>query len=223
MQRILIIVAAIAASISVGLAAGLGYGHLQLDRQHRAYEKEIHAMNWRIEMLLKRTSRERVARYRAEDRSRALLAQLDKLKKDGGDQAAKIQQLEAYQQSTEAKLKDMTDQAGQLKAARDALNGQLATALETGKKLEAQVALLTTCKKTLETSLAKVNKDLDVCTNDNAGLCKIAHHILNREQSGNALHRVLQNEPLTQIEKVRLEQFTQKYSEKIDGKKVREQ
>ena len=120
-------------------------------------------MNWRIAMLLKRTSQERVARYRAEDQNRALQAQVDKLKKDGGDQSGKIKKLEADSQAAEAKIKAMTDQAAQMKASRDAVSAQLATALKTGSDLEGQVKLLTACKKTLQTSLAKVNKDIDAC------------------------------------------------------------
>ena len=223
MLRIILRVAAIAALIGAGMGAGLGYGHLQLGRQQRVYEKEIHTMNWRVRMLLKRASEERVARYRAEDQNRALLAQLDKLKKDGGGQAEKIKKLEADAQSTEAKLKNMTEQAAQMQTARDAVSAQLAKALQTDSDLEGQVKLLSAGKKTLETSLAKVNKDLDTCTNDNAGLCSIAHQILNTEQSGNAFHRILENEPLTQVGKVGLEKFTQKYKDKIAQKKVRNQ
>ncbi len=221
MLRIILRVAAIAALIGAGLAAGLGYGHLQLTRQQRVHDKEIHTMNWRIKALLKRASEERVARYRAEDQNRTLLAQLDKLKKDGGDQAEKLKKLEADSQAAEAKIKQMTDEAARTKASLDAVNAQLAKALQTGSDLEGQVKLLSAGKKTLEASLAKVNKDLDVCSNDNAGLCCIAHEILNTGQSGNALHRIIQNEPLTQVGKVRLEKFTQKYKDKIDQKKVR--
>lgn len=223
MLRIIVRVLVIVALIGAGLAAGLGYGHLLLGRQQRVYEKEIHAMNWRVQMLLKRSSQERVARYRAEDQNRALLAQLDKLKKDGGDQAEKIKKLEADAQASAEKLKDMTDQAAQMKAARDAVSARLAAALKTGENLQSRVGLLAKCQKTLETSLAKVNKDLDACTNDNAGLCNIAHQILNKEQSGNTLDRILQNEPLTQLGKVRLEKLTQKYKDKIDKNKAQNQ
>ena len=151
------------------------------------------------------------------------MAQLDKLKKDGGDQAEKIKKFEADAQAAATQIKQMTDQAARMKTSLDAVNAQLAKALQTGSDLEGQVKLLSAGKKTLEASLAKVNKDLDVCCSDNAGLCGIAHQILNTEQSGNALHRIIQNEPLTQVGKVRLEKFTQKYRDKIDQKKVRNQ
>ena len=55
------------------------------------------------------------------------------------------------------------------------------------------------------------------------GYAILPDQILNKKQSGNALHRIIQNEPLTQVGKVRLEKFTQKYKDKIDQKKVRNQ
>jgi uncharacterized coiled-coil DUF342 family protein len=220
MVRILVRIALAVAILGVGLGAGLGYGQLQLGREQQIHQNKINEINRKIALLQKKASDEREARSGSEGRNRSLQADLDKLRKENGEQAETLKKLEAEAQSSEAKLKGTTEEVAQMKAARDAVSAQLAQVLQAARDIEAQAKLLASGKQTLETSLAKVNQDLDTCRNHNARLCLIADELLNKRQSRSTMGSLLQNEPLTQIGKVELEKFTQEYKEKIEQERL---
>ena len=76
---------------------------------------------------------------------------------------------------------------------------------------------MTAGKNTLETSLRKVNEDLDVCRTHNGRLCAIADDLVKaRARNGS----FLQKEPLVQIKRIELEKITQDYCDKIDAEKL---
>ncbi len=221
MLHIVVRVAVIAALVVVGLSAGLGYGHLQLGREQQTHQNKINEMNRKIALLQKKASDEREARSGSEGRNRSLQAEVEKLRKENGEQAEGIKKLEAEAQSFEAKLKDTTEQVARMTAARGEVSAQLAQVLQAAGELEGQAKLLASGKQTLETSLAKVNQDLDNCRNHNARLCLIADEIVQKQQSKSTVGSILKSEPLTQIGKVELERLTQEYKEKIEQEKIR--
>ena len=110
----------------VGLGAGLGYGHLQLGKEQQTHQKEMNLMNQKIALLTKKASDEREARSGSEGRNRSLQAEVDKLRKENGEQAEAIKKLEAEAQSSEAKLKETTEEVARMKSARDEVSAQLA-------------------------------------------------------------------------------------------------
>ncbi len=221
MVRILIRVALVVAILGAGLGAGLGYGYIQLGKEQQTHQKEMNLMNHKIALLTKKASEEREARSGSEGRNRSLQAEGDRLRKENGEQAETIKKLEAEAQSSEAKLKETTEEVARMKSARDEVSAQLAQALQAARELEGQAKLLATGKQTLEASLAKVNQDLDTCRNHNARLCLIANELVKKQQARSAVGTLLQNEPLTQIGRVELEKFTQEYKEKIEQEKLK--
>jgi uncharacterized coiled-coil DUF342 family protein len=218
--RIIVRVAVIVALLVVGLAAGLGYGHLQLGREQQIHQKKINEMNRKIAFVEKKASDEREARSGAEGRNRSLQAEIEKLKRENGEQAELMKKVVAEAQEFEAKLKETTAQVAQEKAVREQVSAQLAQVLQAARELEGQAKLLASGKQTLEASLAKVNQDLDSCRNHNARLCIIADEMLKKEQSRGAMSGILKAEPVTQIGKVELEKFTQEYKDKIEQEKL---
>ncbi len=220
MLRIVIRVAVIAALLIAGLGAGLFYGHLQLGKEEQIHQKKINEMNKKIAFVEKKASDEREARSGMEGRNRSLQADIEKLRKENEEQAEVIKKLNAEGQLFEAKLKETIAQVAQEKAAREQVSAQLAQVLQAARDLEGQAKLLASGKQTLETSLAKVNQDLDSCRNHNARLCIIADEILNKQQPKGTMGSIFQGEPLTQIWKVDLEKFTQEYKDKIAQEKL---
>ncbi len=220
MLRIVIRVAVIAALLIAGLGAGLFYGHLQLGKEEQIHQKKINEMNKKIAFVEKKASDEREARSGMEGRNRSLQTDIEKLRKENEEQAEVIKKLNAEGQLFEAKLKETIAQVAQEKAAREQVSAQLAQVLQAARDLEGQAKLLASGKQTLETSLAKVNQDLDSCRNHNARLCIIADEILNKQQPRGTMGNIFQGEPLTQIWKVDLEKFTQEYKDKIAQEKL---
>ena len=78
-----------------------------------------------------------------------------------------------------------------MKAARDEVSAQLAQVFQAARDLEGQAKILAAGKQTLETSLAKVNQDLDNCKSHNARLCLIADEMLKKQQSRSAVGGIL--------------------------------
>jgi chromosome segregation ATPase len=220
MVRILVRIAVVVAVLFAGLAAGLVYGHIQLSREQQVHQNKINEMNRKMSLLSKKASDEREARSGVEGRTRALQAEIEKLKKENGEQAEAGKKLEAEAQSSEAKLKETTEGLARMKVAHDEVSAQLAQVLQAARDLEGQAKLLATGKQTLETSLSKVNQDLDTCKDHNAKLCIIADEMLKKQQSRSAVGGILQSEPLTQIGKVDLERFAQEYKDKIEQEKL---
>jgi chromosome segregation ATPase len=220
MVRLFIRIALVAAVLGAGLTAGLGYGHIQLGREQQIHQNKINEMNKKIALLQKKASDEREARSSVEGRKRSLEAEIEKFRKENGEQAEAVKKLEAEAQSSEAKLKETTEQIARMKMARDEVSAQLAQVLQAARDLEGQAKLLASGKQTLETSLAKVNQDLDTCRNHNARLCLIADEMLKKQQSRSTGGSILQNEPVTQIGKVELERLTQEYKERIEQEKL---
>ncbi len=220
MVRLVIRIALVVAVLLAGLTAGLGYGHLQLGREQQIHQNKINEMNRKIALLQKKASDEREARSGIEGRKRSLEAEVEKLRKENGEQAGAVKKLEAEAQSSEAKLKETAEQLARMKTARDEVSAKLAQVLQAAGDLEAQAKLLATGKQTLEASLAKVNQDLDACRNHNARLCLIADEMLKRQQSRSTVGSIFKNEPLTQIGQVELERLTQEYKEKIEQEKL---
>ena len=221
MASVIVRVAVMASLVVVGLSVGLIYGHIQLGREQQVHQSKINELNRKVALLGKRASEEREALAGAEGRNRSLQAELDRLRKENGEQAEDIKKLQSEAQSLETKLKGMTDEAARMKAARDQVSAQFSQLLQAAKDLEGQAKLLAAGKQTLETSLAKVNQDLDQCKTHNARLCMIADEMLTKQKSGSALGGLVRSEPLTQVGKVELEKFMQEYKDKIEQEKVK--
>ncbi len=226
MVRIIVRTAVIVALVLAGLAAGFGYGHVLLGREQQAHQNKVNELNRRVALLGEKASEERGVLSGAEGRNRALQAELDRLRKENGEQAEDIKKLQSEQskqpdaRSLEAKLMEMTEEAARMKAARDEVSAQLARVGQTAKDLEGQVKLLTAGKQTFQASLVKVNRELDACKNHNARLCQIADEILAKTKFKTSLGGLFQNEALSQTGKDDLAKLKHEYREKIDHEKV---
>ena len=128
--------AVVVAVLFAGLAAGLVYGHIQLGREQEAHHKEMNLMEGKYPCCRKklRTSARPGRASRAGARS--LQAEIEKLKKENGEQAEAGKKVEAEAQSSEAKLKETTEGLARMKAAHDEVSAQLAQVLQAARDLE---------------------------------------------------------------------------------------
>ena len=223
MIRLLVKIALVVAILAVGLAAGLGYGHMLLGKEREAQNK-ANELNRRVALLEKKASEEREALSSAEGRNRSLQAELDRLRKENGEQAEDIKKLQSEHseaRSLETKLKEMTEEAARMKAARDEVSAQLARVLPAAKDLEGQAKLLAAGEQTFQASLKKVNRELDACKNHNARLSQIADEILAKTKFTTTFGGLFQSEALSQIGRADLEKLKREYRDKIDQEKVK--
>ncbi len=230
MLHIIVRVTVIAALVVAGLSAGLGYGHLQLGKEQQINQNKINGLHRRMALVEKKASDEREARSSIENQNRTLQAEIEKLRKENGEQSELIQRVVAEAQSFEAKLKDATRHVALEKATREQVSAQLGQALHAARELEGQASelegqakWLTSGKQTLEASLIKVNQDLDTCRNHNARLCLIADEILKKRESMGTAGGVLQGLGLPEMREAELEKFRQKYRDKIEQEKLQKE
>ena len=147
-------------------------------------------------------------------------------------------QLEAAQQQKDA----LTSQAGDLKKQLDGLQAKYA-ALEKKSKLQRrQIDALTaknedagkrlqdmteqnaeTGKALQQTQAAKkqVEGNLQVCTNKNTRLYKLSVDLMHKYQSKGVMAALLQKEPFTGLEQVKIENLLQDYQDKAEANKVK--
>jgi len=221
MTRLLIRITLAIVCLAAGLSAGLGYGYLRLGKERQIHQNKLNELSRKVSQFQKKASDEREAHSVADGKNRSLQAELDKLKKENGEQAEGVKKLEGEKQSLETKLKETAEETARMKAARDAVGTQLAQALQAVKDFEGQGKLLAAGKQTLETSLTRVNQDLDTCRTHNARLCIIANEMIEKGNRRSEVGDVLRKEPLTQIGRVELERLAQEYKEKIEQEKVK--
>ena len=224
MVRIIVRAAVIVALVLAGLATGLGYGHILLGREQQAHQNKVNELNRRVTLLGKKDSEEHGALSDAEGRNRSLQAELDRLRKENGEQAEDIKKLQSEHseaRSLETKLKEMTEEAARMKAARDEVSAQLARVLPAAKDLEGQAKLLAASEQTFQASLKKVNRELDACKNHNARLSQIADEILAKTKFTTTFGGLFQSEALSQIGRADLEKLKREYRDKIDQEKVK--
>jgi chromosome segregation ATPase len=223
MIRLLVKIALVVAILAVGLAAGLGYGHMLLGKEREAQNK-ANELNRRVALLEKKASEEREALSSAEGRNRSLQAELDRLRKENGEQAEDIKKLQSERseaRSLETKLKEMTEEAARMKSDRDKVSAQYAQVFQAAKDLEGQAKLQATGKQSFQASLAKVNRELEACKNHNARLSRIADEFLEKTKYKTSFGGLFQSDALSQSDRAELDKLKREYREKIDQEKVK--
>ena len=224
MIRTIVRAAVVVALVLAALAAGLGYGHILLGREEQAHQNKVNELNRKIVLLEKKASEERGTLSAAEGRNRSLQAELDRLRKENGEQAENIKKLQSEHsdaRSLETKLTKMTEEAATMKAAHNEVSAQLARARQAAGDLEGQAKLMAAGKQTFQASLTKVNLELDACKNHNARLSQIADEILAKTKFTPTLGGQFQSEALSQAGRAELEGLKREYRDKIDREKVK--
>ena len=74
----------------------------------------------------------------------------------------------------------------------------------------------------LQSKLEKCGKNLGQCEKNNAELCRIGNELLKQYEDKSLWTSLTEKEPLTQIQKVKLEKFMEEYKEKIENQQIPE-
>lgn len=94
---------------------------------------------------------------------------------------------------------------------------------ETVQAYEKDVKGLQEEKREVEANLKRMNAKFDRCVSHNAELTDVATELLDSYEDKGVMASLLQKEPLTQIKKVKLEQFVQEYREKIEKDRIKDE
>jgi chromosome segregation ATPase len=217
--------------LGIALSLGLGMNYLRLKKERAAYEKEIEDLGGRLALyqekyLEKKALAEQLLRTKLalEGQKRAVLKQLESLQAEKGAASAskialeeKIREMEAEALSLNEQAKSLSSQIAALKEEKAGLQRAHAQAEEAHKERERR---LLAEQEALESQIRKTNRDLERCEEHNATLCIIAEELVEKYKAKGVVKTILQNEPLTQIKKVELEQFVEEYHDRIEAQRV---
>jgi chromosome segregation ATPase len=147
---------------------------------------------------------------------------------------AKLKRTEAGTKQSEADVKQKAAEADRLKAELEAMSlkfveqreksDKLAdsykASVETIKTRDAEKVALNT--RTLEQReiIGRQAQLIQACEEKNAALYQLGTDLLQRYRNKSVMDALKQAEPFTQLEKVRMENLLQEYSEKLDARKI---
>lgn len=218
---------------SCAIAGYLGYSYKQLKNEHQALDDEYRKLERRAELIHKRYEEER-ARVSALTRSKLVL---EGEMRQAREQAASLtEQIENLKIQIANVKKEKKNAEGQLEKKYNDLvaeKSNLEKSLEDAKnklsELKNTINEKDTTIKDLELNLAEVHSDLEMqtskferCLSNNSDLCDIASDLMEKYKNKGIGSALLQKEPFTQVEKIKIEQLMQEYSEKIEKEKVRD-
>ena len=215
----------VALGLIVGLALGLGYGHVRTQAVQKSDQARIREIYQRFSQVQRRYTADRTAR---EDENLTIQAEAEKLRKEKEQLSAENKRLKAGADTlvvSTAALEKKNAASEARAALLESKSGQLAGHLA---KTEAdRHALEQTQRQTFqalqerEKELKALNRKYDEAVEQNARLCAIGDELIKRYQSKGVLATLVEKEPFTQIKRVELEKLSREYKEKIDQLKLR--
>ncbi len=218
-----------AAALIIGLAAGLGIGHIQVGKEQNVCEGKIKEADRKVVFMQKQVEDARteaaattssVQEQCKNDRDR-----LENLQNENKTVGAQLGNLRVQMKTMEIKVTESDQTSSRIKKESDELAARSKKELHelerNNKNMEAELKKAATEKQALQArldiDLKKTTHELGRCKSNNAELCIIAEDLIKKYRNKGLGSVLVGNEPLTEIRKIELEQFIQKYHEEINS------
>jgi chromosome segregation ATPase len=216
------------AGLVVGLAVGLGYGHMQLQGQQKAFQAKARQITQRMAQAERRCAQSLAEQQTSlEDEKQQGLAETEKLQKEkqglaleNKDLKSRVDALIAQAASVEAMRAKSEAKATSEESKNGQLSALLAKTEADRKALEQKQQQTFQALQEREKHLKELNGRYDRCAENNVRLYAIGLELIKQYQDKGFLRTLVQKEPFTQIKKVELEKLVQDYRDKIDKEKV---
>ena len=204
--------------LSLILALGMGYMYSRHRNERNVLNQKLQDMTERNNLLQEKYQEQKAL-------NAAVLRAQRTLEGQGAILSAKVKDLE----------KQYEDVTAEKNALREELNKKvlpeklrLETELkETKRQFDEAVAQhkqevkqLNDKNEYLQSKLEKCSKSLGQCEKNNAELCRISNELIKKYEDKSFLTSLTEKEPLTQIQKVKLEKFVEEYKDKIEKQQI---
>ncbi len=220
--------------IAGALAAGIGYGQFQLNRERDVWKKRLSQAERKTALFKKKYAEKKAleaqflrTKLAIEGQKRKIEAELKKLEKEKHALRQVQEGLERELEKRDKKVADLEKKIGEtLKQYQDldkkkkVMEKKFA---ETRKKNKEDIDALEAEKADLESRLQALENRIKRCVAHNTKLSLIAEQLLQNVASKGGLKNFIQKEPFTQIKKVELEHLIQEYRDRIDKEKITKQ
>lgn len=161
---------------------------------------------------------------KAEQEKTQLLQQKTEIEGQLKDSQEKAAEAERRAEAAAQRGSRLIRELGAIKAEKEALAsaGKAELAALSAKLAEAERKLAEQRqeKQTLDAAFARQKTALSVCTERNAALHKLGNEVLDHYEQKGCLTSVLQAEPFTQLQRVKIENLIEDYRDKLDASKV---
>jgi chromosome segregation ATPase len=152
-----------------------------------------------------------------EGQQRSTLAESEKALKEKESVQVELRELRKTHEDLLGKCATLTTERDKLKRDMEDLRKSQSQAEQDNRK---EVARMETARKELEKKLGHTTEDLERCVTANAELSAISKELLAKYRNKGVVSALAAQEPLTQINKVKLEEYVQEYSEKVEALKI---
>jgi chromosome segregation ATPase len=211
----------------LGLTAGGGYGHLQLEKTRTALEGEIQDLEQRGDALKRKYSEQKAlvgqfmrTKARLEGQNRTLQKELEEIKAEKqsaqGTSSALRAEIEKKERTIASLNENITKFEQNLEEAQRKRKLEAATHQEALKQKEQERAELEREKEEIQAALERSRRENDWCRDRNAQLCMIANELVERYKNKGVGDALAQKEPFTQVKQVEFEKLVQEYQDRID-------
>ena len=215
-------------TMATGLIIGLGIGHIQVKKEQKVCQDKIKEADRKMAFMQKQVED---ARTEAAASTASIQQQckgdrdkLDILQNEKKTMGYQLEKLKEQMQKMETKARESDQALARIKKESDEVSARTKKEIQDLERhsinLELELKKATSEKQTLDAQykadMKKTTHDLDRCMSNNAELCIIAEDLIKKYRNKGLGAVLVEKEPLTEIRKIELEQFTQKYREEID-------
>jgi chromosome segregation ATPase len=212
-------------TLTIGLFIGLGISHIKIKKEQMVFQDKLKEANRKIAFLKNRMEQDKKdAVVSIEQKCQGDLDKIDKLENEKNILGSQVSKLKEQIQKMETQVKTSDEALTRIKKESDEASVSAKKDLQemerNNKNLGQELKKITEDKQSLIADLKKKTQELDNCASNNADLCIIAEELVEKYKNKGIGAVLTEKEPLTQINKVKLEQLTQKYKEEIRQKKI---
>jgi len=211
-------------TLILGLALGLGVGHLQVVKEQKISQGKLKEANRKLAFMQSKITEGNNDAATAASIQQQCLADKDKLSNEKKAADGQLGKLKAQLAMKVKEADEAAVKADKKFRGMEGLNKDLGQELK--KTTEERLALQSELKKAngefsaLQSAFKKTTESLSSCDTKNARLCIISEELLKKYRNRGLGSVLLQSEPLTQLKKVELEHLIQQYQEEIAQQKI---
>ena len=213
-----------AVALTIGLVTGLGVGHIQIKKEQEVFQTKIREAQKKLAFVQKKAAEEK--KEATDSQEQVLRGDLEMLRIEkealGGEVnvlRGQVRKLDLKVRESDEALARKRKELEEASAASVAARKELREMERTNKDLANELKKTTGEKLALQAETKRINQALDTSESNNAELCVIAEELLKKYRNKGLGAVFMDKEPLTQIRKVELEQLIQKYQERIEQQK----
>jgi chromosome segregation ATPase len=231
MLKILLRLFVILLCIGLGLAAGLGYGRMQLKKEQVRLGDEIVQIERKAKLLQRKYTDQRAkadqltrVKYQLEGKTRTLEGEIVALEKEIEAALAKqVALAKASKRSSDSLQKKLEAQEKRYAELKTKLEKSVQAHTETKQALKTSRTAAGRLENELQeakTALAGTERRLERCVEHNARLCEIAEELVEKYRTKTVGDVLKEKEPFTQVGKIELEKFVQEYQDAIEAEQL---